>query len=118
MPSTQHSSRTSCVISYSFKKGINIIDYNQVFKIKRKHNGSLGRYKACLVAKGFNQWYGIDYEYTFSPVIEPTTTRVVLSIVISRGWTLWQLDVQIDFLYVILEEEVYMNQPARYEDSK
>jgi hypothetical protein len=59
-----------------------------VYKIKRKADGSLDRYKARLVANGFKQQYGVNYEDTFSPVIKSTTIHVVLSIAISRGWHL------------------------------
>ena len=98
------------------QKGRNIIDCKWVYKIKRKSDGSLNRYKARLVAKGFKQRYGIDYEDTFSPVIKSTTIRVILSIAISRGWSLRQHDVQNAFLHGVLEEEVYMRQPLGYED--
>jgi histone deacetylase 1/2 len=98
------------------QKGRNIIDCKWVYKIKRKLDGSLDMYKARLVAKGFKQRYGIDYEDTFSLVIKSTTIRVILSIAISRGWSLCQLDVQNAFLHGVLEEEVYMRQPPGYED--
>jgi hypothetical protein len=50
-------------------------------------------YKARLVAKGFKQRYNIDSEDTFSPVVKAATIHVVLSIAISKGWSLRQLDV-------------------------
>jgi hypothetical protein len=75
------------------KKGTNIINCKWVYKVKRKSDGSIDRYKACLVTKGFKQRYDIDYEDTFSPVVKVATIRLVLSIDMSKGWNLRQLDV-------------------------
>ena len=94
----------------------NIIDCKWVYKIKKKSDVSIDRYKARLVAKGFKQRFGIDYQDTFSPVVKAATIRLVLSIVVSRGWSLRLLDVKNAFLHGILEEEVYMKQPPGYED--
>jgi histone deacetylase 1/2 len=98
------------------KKGCNIIGCKWVWKIKRKANGTIDKYKGRLVAKEYKQRYGIDYEDTFSPVVKVATIRLVLFVAISRGWHLRQLDVQNAFLHGDLEEEVYMHQPPGYED--
>jgi hypothetical protein len=89
--STLINNKTWQLVPYPRSK--NIIDYKWVYKIKRKTYGSIDRYKARLVAKGFKQRYDIDYEDTFSPVVKAATIRLVLSIVVSRGWSLRQLDV-------------------------
>jgi len=97
-------------------KGRNVIDCKWVYKIKRRSDGKIDRYKAHLVAKGFKQRYCIDYEDTFSPVVKAATIRLVLSLAVSRNWCLRQLDVQNAFLHGFLEEEVYIKQPLGYED--
>jgi hypothetical protein len=86
----------------------NIIDCKWVYKIKRQQDGSVDRYMAHLVAKGFKQRFGIDYSDMFSHVIKSATIRLVLSLTVSRGWCLRQLDIQNVFLHDTLEEEVYM----------
>jgi hypothetical protein len=98
-------------------KGRNVVGCKWVYKIKRKQDGNLDRYKVRLVAKGFKQRYVIDYEDTFSPVVKIATIHIILSIVVSKGWSLRQFDVQNAFLHGYLEEEVYMQQPPGYEDT-
>jgi hypothetical protein len=76
------------------KAGSNIIDCRWVYIIKRKANGTIDRHNARLVTKGFKQRYGINYEDTFSPVVKAVTIQVILSIAMTKGWSLRQLDVQ------------------------
>ncbi|KAI5312002.1 hypothetical protein L3X38_041175 [Prunus dulcis] len=94
----------------------NIIGSKWVYKIKRNPDGSVGRYKARLVAQGFSQEPGFDFGETFSPIVRHTTVRLVLSIAAMNQWKLRQLDVKNAFLHGDLEEEVFMKQPPGFED--
>ena len=98
----------------SLSSSQNLIGCKWVYQIKWHADGSIERYKACLVAKGFHQQPGIDYGETFSLVIKPTSVRIVLSIALSAGWPIRQIDIQNAFLHGNLSKEVFMHQPPRY----
>jgi hypothetical protein len=94
----------------------NVITDKWIFKHKFKVDGSLDRYKARWVLQGFTQRPGLDYNKTFSPVVKPATVRTVLTLAVSRGWSVHQLDVKNAFLHGTLSETVYCSHPASFVD--
>jgi hypothetical protein len=89
-----------------------------VYKIKTWTDGSVERYKAHLVARGFTQEYDIDYEETFALIACLTFVRSLLAVAAVRQWPLFQIDVKNAFLNGDLLEEIYMQPPPDYLDSQ
>ena len=91
--------------------GANLISCKWIYKIKTKSDGSIEWYKARLIAKGFTQEYGIDYEETFAPVVKMTSICTLIVLIVARQWSLYQIDVKNAFLNGDLSEVVYMQPP-------
>jgi len=68
-----------------------------VFTLKYKSDGFVDRYKTHLVAKGYTQTFGIDYQETFAPVAKMNSNRVLISLATNQNWPLFQFDVKNDF---------------------
>ena len=85
-----------------------------VYKVKTKPDGTIERYKARLVARGFSQQYGLDYDEKFSPVAKIDTTRVLLALAASHSWKLWLMDVKNAFLHGKLDRDIYMDHPKGF----
>ena len=85
-----------------------------VFKLKVGADSLVERHKARLVAQGFSQKYGLDYDETFSPVVRCESLRTVIALAMQNGLKLHQMDVTTAFLNGKLQEEVYMKQPEGF----
>ncbi|RVX23684.1 Retrovirus-related Pol polyprotein from transposon RE1 [Vitis vinifera] len=85
---------------------------DEIHTLKKNDTWVLAR----LVAQGFSQVHGLDFGDTFSPVVHPAIVRIILSLAVTSGWRLHQLDVKNAFLHGFLNEEVYMEQPPGYTD--
>nr|GEU40886.1 retrovirus-related Pol polyprotein from transposon TNT 1-94 [Tanacetum cinerariifolium] len=96
-------------------EGKNVISLKWLFKTKYFADGSVQKYKARLVVRGFTKQQGIDYEETFAPVARFETVRIILAIVAQNQWKIYQFDVKSAFLNGDLKEEVYVTQPPGFE---
>ena len=85
-----------------------------IFKKKTKVDGSIERYKARLIAQGFSQKPGLDYNETFSPVVRFKSFCSLVAVAVQKGLKLHQLDITTAFLNGHLKEEVYMKQPEGF----
>ena len=79
-------------------EGMKAIGCKWVFTLKRDAEGEIQRYKARLVAQGFSQKYGVDFDETFAPVVKHTTVRTLLSVAACKGMQVKHLDVKTAFL--------------------
>jgi hypothetical protein len=97
--------------------GKNIVGSKWVFRIKHKADGSIDKHKACLVARGFTQVYGLDYFNTYSPVVRLTSICLILAIAARYDWDIESFDFVGAYLNGELDdnEEIYMQSPPGYD---
>ena len=96
--------------------GRNAIPCKWVYKVKHNADGSVNRFKARLVIKGYSQRKGVDYDQTFSPVARISSIRALISVAATEKMLLKQFDVSTAFLYGELKEEIFMQQPEGFND--
>ena len=90
--------------------GIKPVGCKWVYKRKKGIDGKVETFKSRLVAKGYTQKEGIDYDETFSPVAMLKSIKILLFIAAHYDYEIWQMDVKTAFLNGNLEEELYMMQ--------
>ena len=96
-------------------KGKSVVSSKWIYKIKHAADGSIEKYKARFVARGFSQKEGIYYEDTFAPVARYTSIRTIMALASMMKWNLHQMDVKTTFLNGVIEEEVYIEHPQVFE---
>ncbi|GJY35139.1 retrovirus-related pol polyprotein from transposon TNT 1-94 [Tanacetum coccineum] len=97
-------------------KNQTIIGTKWVFKNKLDENGIVSRNKARLVAQGYNQQEGIDFDETYAPVARLESIRILLAYACAHDFKLFQMDVKSAFLNGFINEEVYVAQPPGFVD--
>ncbi|CAA7027663.1 unnamed protein product [Microthlaspi erraticum] len=96
--------------------GVNDVVTKWIFKNKSNEDGNTTRNKARLVAQGYSQMEGINFDETFAPVTRLESIRLVLGIACVLNIKLYQMDVKSAFLNDVLQEEVFVAQPKGFED--
>ncbi|KAJ9543926.1 hypothetical protein OSB04_023633 [Centaurea solstitialis] len=99
-------------------KGHRVIGTKWIFRNKTDERGIVIKNKARLVAQGYTQEEGIDYDDVFAPVARIEAIRLFLAFVSYKGFKVYQMDVKSAFLYGTIDEEVYVCQPPGFEDPK
>ena len=95
---------------------MNIIGTKWVFRNKMDEHGVITRNKARLMAKGYNQEEGINYDETYAPMAWLEAVRLLLAFSCIKGFKLFQMDVKSAFLNGYINEEVFISQPSGFED--
>ena len=97
-------------------KGVNVIGTKWIFKNKSDEHGTVIKNKSRLVAQGYTQVEGVDFDETFAPVARLESIRILLAIASHLNFKLYQMDVKSAFLNGMLQEEVYVEQPKGFID--
>ncbi|KAJ9508313.1 hypothetical protein QJQ45_011821 [Haematococcus lacustris] len=115
---SQHANQTWVLVSR--QPGMSVLPGRWVLKVKWGSDGSIVKYKARWVVKGFRQRDGVDYfeDAVFAPVVMHTTQRLIFALAVQKGWGLWQIDFKTAFLNSKLTDsdpQIFVEQPEGYE---
>ncbi|KAJ9514370.1 hypothetical protein QJQ45_012285 [Haematococcus lacustris] len=118
---SQHANQTWVLVSR--QPGMSVLPGRWVLKVKWGSDGSIVKYKARWVVKGFRQRDGVDYfeDAVFAPVVMHTTQRLIFALAVQKGWGLWQIDFKTAFLNSKLTDsdpQIFVEQPEGYEVGK
>ena len=97
-------------------RGVNVIETKWIFKNKSDEHGTIIENKSKLIAQGYTQVEGIDFDETFAPVTRLKSIRILLAIASHLNFKLYQMNVKSAFLNRMLQEEVYVEQPKGFVD--
>ena len=97
-------------------KDTHVIETKWIFKNKTDEDGEVVRNKSRLVAQGYTQVEGIDFDESFAPIARLESIRILLSIVCIMNFKLYQIDVKSAFLNGFLNKEVFVEQPKGFQD--
>ena len=95
-------------------EGKSAISTRWIYRVKYFQDGSINLFKARLVARGYEQILGIDFDETFSPVVRLTSLRIIFALSIHHNLVIHTMDVETAFLNAPLEEETYIKPPAGF----
>jgi hypothetical protein len=105
--------RTWNVVESENVDNTNIVSSRWIFTVKED-----GRYKARLVARGFEQKKGLTFEETYSPVVSNAALRLIFGIAASKNFHMMQFDIKTAFLYGEVDEDIFMSLPEGFEEGK
>ena len=92
-------------------KAANVVGCRWLFRLKRDKDGNIAKFKARLVAQGFTQVYGLDYDETYAPVARYSSIRLIIALAAHYDWELHQMDVRTAYLNGELDVPIFMRPP-------
>ena len=97
---------------------VNIVGSKWTYCLKNNDKNTIIRPKSHLVAQGFTQMFGVDYDETYAPIIRMTSLQTICTIAARNNWPIHQMDVDVAYLNATLENLIYMQKPLGYYEDK